>query len=161
MLTRIETYYNSQIGLEGRTELLDKTSWLAHLEWSRLQKLASFMDLYDLPLGTTVVSEGDRQPHLILIVKGQVRVVKKSKDGTEAELAKLGRGHSLGEMSLVEESATSATVVTTNPTQILAMSQANLKQLSIDDPYVAFFLAMNIARLLSVKLRRTSSLLVD
>src|SRR5262245_44991757 len=75
-----------------------------------------------LEIGTTLIRAGEPVEALIFVLEGQVAV---SIAGL-GEVARLGSGEILGEMSLVDESPPSATVTVVAPTQILAVDKQRL-----------------------------------
>ena len=101
--------------------------------------------------GTTPLREGEPIEALIFVLDGQVAV---SIAGV-GEVARLGSGEILGEMSLVDESPPSATVTVIAPTQILAVDkQALVERLDSNAGFAARFYRA-IAMFLSIRMRRT------
>jgi CRP/FNR family transcriptional regulator, cyclic AMP receptor protein len=101
--------------------------------------------------GTTLIRQGEPIEALIFVLDGQVAV---SIAGI-GEVARLGSGEILGEMSLVDESPPSATVTVVAPTQVLAVDKQRLvDRLESNAAFAARFYRA-IAMFLSIRMRST------
>jgi CRP/FNR family transcriptional regulator, cyclic AMP receptor protein len=101
--------------------------------------------------GSVLIRQGEPVEALIFVLDGQVSVTV---DGV-GEIARLGSGEILGEMSLVDESPPSATVTVVQPTQILAIEKQRLvARLDSDTAFAARFYRA-IAMFLSIRMRNT------
>src|ERR1700744_6245854 len=86
--------------------------------------------------GSVLIRQGEPVEALIFVLDGQVSVTV---DGV-GEIARLGSGEILGEMSLVDESPPSATVTVVQPTQILSIDKQRLAaRLDSDAPFAPRF----------------------
>jgi CRP/FNR family transcriptional regulator, cyclic AMP receptor protein len=104
-----------------------------------------------LEVGATLIREGEPIEALIFILDGQVAVTIAG----IGEVARLGSGEILGEMSLVDESPPSATVTVIAPTQILAVDkQVLVERLDGNAAFAARFYRA-IAMFLSIRMRNT------
>ena len=70
---------------------------------------------HDFEPGTVVIREGDVGQGLFVILLGEVEIVHKDPTGREKAVAKLGAGEMFGEMSLLGDRPTTATVRTLSP----------------------------------------------
>jgi CRP/FNR family cyclic AMP-dependent transcriptional regulator len=104
-----------------------------------------------LDVGTVLIRQGQPIEALIFVLDGQVSVTV---DGL-GEIARLGSGEILGEMSLVDESPPSATVTVVQPTQILAIDKQHLVARLDSDAAFAARLYRAIATFLSIRMRNT------
>src|ERR1700744_5279119 len=101
--------------------------------------------------GSVLIRQGEPVEALIFMLDGQVSVTV---DGV-GEVARLGSGEILGEMSLVDESPPSATVTGVQPTQVLAVEKQRLvARLDSDAAFAARFYRA-IAMFLSIRMRNT------
>src|SRR3984957_8099945 len=104
-----------------------------------------------LDVGRVLIRQGRTIEALIFVLDGQVAV---SIAGL-GEVARLGSGEILGEMSLVDESPPSATVTVVAPTQILAIDKQRLvDRLESNAAFAARFYRA-IAMFLSIRMRST------
>lgn len=75
-----------------------------------VQRLGSYMTAVRLPAGSVLVTEGRRNVQFILIESGTVSVTR----GGE-QIAQLGAGDFVGELSLLGDGVANATVTTVTP----------------------------------------------
>ena len=86
----------------GRLPLLDGASNAV------VERLASYMTPVRLPAGVVLVAEGERNVQFVLVESGTVSVTR---DGRQ--VAQLGAGDFVGELSLLGDGVANATVTTT------------------------------------------------
>jgi CRP/FNR family transcriptional regulator, cyclic AMP receptor protein len=101
--------------------------------------------------GDILITEGTPADALIFVLDGEVSVSV----ADIGEIARLGVGEILGEMSFVDKSPPSATVTAAVPTQVLAVDRALLAQHLLVSPEFAARFYLAIAMYLSVRMRAT------
>ena len=104
---------------------------------------------HELEAGVDIVHEGERGQGLFLILSGEVDVISRSASATPVNLARLRAGDMFGEMSLVTDQPTSATVRAATATTVLFLAREYVERLAEAVPEVqAYFeqLALNRAR---------------
>jgi CRP/FNR family cyclic AMP-dependent transcriptional regulator len=134
---------------------IDDPALLRNLELFQGLSAAELTGLNEL-LRSSVVAGGTHfitaeQPGEVVyvILDGTVKIYISREDGREVILAFLGRGDTVGEMSLIDSSGRSANVVTTERTRLLWMDRVTFQTcLRTLAP-----LAVNLIRLLSIRLR--------
>jgi CRP/FNR family cyclic AMP-dependent transcriptional regulator len=104
-----------------------------------------------LPVGTVLIREGEPVDALIFVLHGLLAVTVQG----VGEVARLGSGEILGEISLVDESPPSATVTVIEPAMVLWVDRAMLDAKAENDPHFAARLYRAIAMFLSVRMRAT------
>src|SRR5207248_3363178 len=104
-----------------------------------------------LPAGTVLIREGKPIEALTFVLDGVLSVTAEG----VSEIARLGSGEILGEMSLVDESPPSATVTVVEPATVLSIDRATLDAKTSCDPCFAARLYRAIAMFLSVRMRAT------
>jgi CRP/FNR family transcriptional regulator, cyclic AMP receptor protein len=127
--------------------ILKRVPWFADLEASELALLANRSDSRHYPEGSIVFHEGDRGDHLLVIVKGRLRVTLIDIDGDETILRELGPHDYLGELSLLDGLPRSASAVALETTELLRISR---------DPFLAL-----IAKRPSIALKVMSRIVAD
>jgi CRP/FNR family cyclic AMP-dependent transcriptional regulator len=90
------------------TSALKSMALCRALSAAELDAIAAIAKRRELATGGELFREGDAGDGLYLIVSGDINVIKRGPDG-EHQLAKLGQGAVLGEMSLITSEARSAT----------------------------------------------------
>jgi CRP-like cAMP-binding protein len=83
--------------------------------------------------GEVLFHEGDPGDALFIVASGSVKVVVPSDEGDEAILSTLGRGDSLGELSLLDGAPRSASAIAIEPVEALTLPRAQLKSLLATD----------------------------
>jgi len=102
-----------------------------------------------------LVREGEVGSSLFVLVKGDVDVVR-AEGGAEKVLALLSAPASLGEMSLIDREVRSATLRARTPVSALQLTAENFASFRkrSRDGFTLF--ALNVARVLSARLRETN-----
>ena len=104
---------------------------------------------HELEDGVTIIREGERGQGLFLILSGEVDVISHEASTEPVNLARLRAGDMFGEMSLVTDQPTSATVRTATAATVLFLAREYVERLAEAVPQVqAYFeqLALNRAR---------------
>ena len=143
-----------------RAECLDRSVWARDFEWAELKRLARFTVAIRLGKGALLFQEADRQAFMCLVLEGRLTIRKGGTGESATEIAELGPGESIGEMSLFEQQPRSASVVALTDSRLLLLSRKHLLEMKNLEPELAVTLIWQLARLLSQRLRRTSGLLV-
>lgn len=101
--------------------------------------------------------QGDAGDKMYLIAAGQVKVTVTSADGDEVILTVLDAGECFGELSLLDAQPRSATVQTTQHTDVLVLQRSSFVQFLRQAPDVA----IRLLGVLSGRLRATDQLVQD
>lgn len=117
-----------------------------------IAKLAEKLKPLSLPKGAVLFQQGDPGDSFYLITSGQVRVVKPGSSGEEVA-AFLGRGDSLGEMSLLtgEPRATAVRLDTT--CEFLTLEKKDFEEVLRGNPSVVLHLSRLLSRRLMMESR--------
>jgi len=84
---------------------------------------------HDLEPGTVIIREGDAGQGLFVMLLGEVEILQKDPSGREKPVAKLGAGEVFGEMSLLGDRPTTATVRTLSRTTIMFLGREYFQRL--------------------------------
>ncbi|QEP43661.1 cyclic nucleotide-binding domain-containing protein [Ectothiorhodospiraceae bacterium BW-2] len=123
--------------------------------------LASFMVLYRVPKGKVVMLEGEYDDFMCVPVTGSLDVLKIDKGQKLVHLTTIKPGRLFGEMSLLDSMPHSGTVRTLEECELLVMHKTHYEQLGKRYPKTALRFTQSIAVLMSQRLRRVSSKLID
>jgi CRP-like cAMP-binding protein len=159
----------------------EKILWMVLGKWNQsseeagklqfLKTLPFFQDLapWQLKKVTEVVFEriyeenenlfeqGQPGAALFLILEGRV-AIELENNGVRTPIAILEKGHFIGEMALLDESARSATARAVTPTKTLALYRNDLKRLIMSDPATACHIYKALACIVGDRLRTTNEL---
>ncbi len=129
---------------------------LSELNDEEIARLASNIDLVRFAKGANIFEQDTAGDSLVVIVSGQVGVVRKSsKDRTkERLLAVVGVGECIGEMALADGGARSATITALDDVEAVELTDTLYQKIREDNPKLAIKLALGIFRLLSKRLRQ-------
>ena len=72
--------------------------------------------------GDTIVAEGDLADRFYVIARGEVAISRRSPEGDEIKLARLGRGQFFGEVGILAETRRTATVRAIGDVELLGLS---------------------------------------
>jgi CRP/FNR family transcriptional regulator, cyclic AMP receptor protein len=137
-------------------ELLQDTFLFRNLNFGEAQALSRLCHNERRKKGEVVIEEGSLGQALYLVRSGQVKVLKGEGAQTE-ELAELGPSELFGEMSLIEDALTSASVVAATEVELLVIQRADFEDLLGQNASLALKIYKSFCRTLSERLRRTSS----
>ena len=144
-----------------KVDVLKTSPLFEMLSQPELEVLAELSKLRRYAPGDIVFEEGDLGDSLYVIVTGQLDVVKRVEPSGERLLATLKDRDFFGEMSLVDKEYRSATVRARSEAQLLQLSAENLVAFRRTYKDGFAFLLINIARVLSGRLRETNQLLAQ
>ncbi|MFA6032269.1 MAG: cyclic nucleotide-binding domain-containing protein [Myxococcota bacterium] len=108
-----------------------------------LVKITKIRDEFEMDQGEDVVGEAQA-----------------SRNSMERTLVHIKPGEFFGEMSFIDGKNRSASAFAIEKSEILALDRKVFETLSRDDTMLAFKLAMNMARIMSGRLRQTDQLVV-
>lgn len=110
------------------------------------------------PKNAVLVNEGDLSEALYVILEGKVKVFASDESGKEVILDMMEAGEFFGELSLLDESPRSASVMTMEPTRCLVVSRADFNDCLGKHPEVALSLIRILARRVRVLTENVKSL---
>jgi len=131
------------------TVALEAMPLFAGLPPEQLSALAGLLHRRSVLAGATLMLMEETGEVAYLIARGTVKVCAEQADGSEVILALLGAGEVVGELSLLGPRTRSASVVTLEACDLLALSRANFESCLRTMPA----LPLNLARLLARRLR--------
>jgi len=92
-----------------------------------LARLLAAIRVEEISGGNEIVRQGDVGSEAFVIARGLLRVVRHD-GGDETVLAQLGPGAMFGEMALISESPRSASVVASEPAQLLVLDRSEIER---------------------------------
>ena len=144
-----------------RAELLDKTRWANEFEWEEVFALSEWMEMFAIPKGGVLFSEGEQSYFMCVLIEGEVSVLKRDSNNEEVSVAIVRNGYTLGEMALLENAPRSATVRATRNTRLLVLSRGSFEKMCEKRPALALKFIRHVSRMISQRLRRMSGALVE
>lgn len=143
------------------TEFLGNTKLFCTLLPEELEVIKKYFVTEYVKANRTVFTEGEPGHALYIIVYGTVNILKELEDKKIKTLAQLGEGDLFGELALIDGNVRSAGVKTVRDSSLLVFHREKLNELIAEAPYTAFKIIMQIAKILSNRLRDTNDQVVD
>ncbi len=140
-----------------KLEVLQKSPLFEMLSQPELELLAELSRPRRYSAGEVVFEEGDLGDSLYVLMNGEVEVVHKGSKGELRALATLRPPEFFGEMSLIDKEFRSATVRAKSDSTMLHLTAENLATFRKNHKDGFAFLVINIARVLSTRLRETNA----
>ena len=140
-----------------KVDLLAQSPLFERMSTEELNYLCSLCKPMRFQAGETVFEEGSLGDTLFVIARGHLEVVRKDLTGEEKVLTSLSAPQFFGEMSLIEKEFRSATVRAVSDSELLQLSAENLNAFRRRYRDGFTFLVVNIARVLSSRLRESSA----
>lgn len=107
--------------------------------------------------GQVIFDEGELGDSLYVIALGEVEVVRKDAGGAQKVIAVLGPNQFFGEMSLIDKEYRSASVRARTDCELLQLTAENLTTFRKQHRDGFAFVVINIARVLSSRLREANT----
>ncbi|REJ19014.1 MAG: Crp/Fnr family transcriptional regulator [Paenibacillaceae bacterium] len=110
-------------------ELLRKVSLFDQMTDEQLEHILSIAQRRTFPAGTVLFHENDYGAAFYVILKGSIKIFKRSAKGEEKVLTLLQSGDSFGELSLIDGRPRSASAATLEPTSVLVIAEQPFHEL--------------------------------
>lgn len=139
-------------------EMLRAPSALMQLSPAQARAVVAFMRPHVIAEGTVLMREGDTDhtDHMLLVIRGEVTVETVEPDRDQVRtMTVLGPGSLIGELSLFDGEARSATCTATTVVHGAILTRQDLEDLTAQDPATAARLMTAIVHRLADRLRRS------
>ena len=136
----------------SNAELLKRVPLFSNLTDTQATSLIGSLNKKRFRKSETIVCLGEKSNALFVILSGRAKVVLSNEKGKEVLLALLEPGDYIGELSLLDNSAHSATVVAISPVDTLALGQHDFAQCILNNAP----LAVSIMRGMAARLRKAN-----
>jgi CRP/FNR family cyclic AMP-dependent transcriptional regulator len=125
---------------------LRRVPLFAGLTEPQFEQLAAGSARRSYPKGRTIVSEGEPSQSMYILLAGRAKVQRSDSEGKEVILAVLGSGEYFGEMSLIDDSPRSASVITLESSEFIAVSKEAFKAMLAQSPDMAMSVMRGLVR---------------
>jgi CRP/FNR family cyclic AMP-dependent transcriptional regulator len=140
------------------TAVLKNVPLLASFPDEQLRVLTAVVSRRSVPRGTVVMAAGDPTDSLYIVISGRLKVMMSDAEGKEVILSFLGAGEYFGEMGLIDDSPRSASVVSSEPCELLAIAKRDFKRCLADNFEMATTVMRGLVRRLREADRKIGSL---
>ena len=145
----------------SKREILADSPLFQNLLNAELTMLADLFSIREFKRGDAVFGQGDIGDSLYVIAEGTVEVLQKAASGEMVRLAALEAPQFFGEMSLIDKEDRSATIRAASDSVLLQLSNENLHIFAKNYRNGFTWIAVNIARVVSARLRQTNRRLME
>ena len=134
------------IAHEDNKMFLRRVPLFSSLADVQLDTLSSGSTRRSFPRNRTIVSEGEPSQSLYLMLAGRAKVQRSDAEGKEVILAMIGPGEFFGEMSLIDDAPRSASVITIEPCDFIAIQKDSFKGMLAQSPDMAMQIMRGLVR---------------
>jgi CRP/FNR family cyclic AMP-dependent transcriptional regulator len=138
------------------SEIIQDNFLFKNLNFEEAQNLARICHQEQFKKGETIIEENALGQALYLVENGEVRVIK-GEGSAAKEITRLGAGQLFGEMSLIEDELTSATVVAATDVRLLVIRRNEFEDLLANNQALALKVYKSFCKTLSERLRKTTA----
>jgi len=107
---------------------------------------------------TILISKGDKSDQLFVVLKGKLKVAITDASGKEIIMSFLGAGDYFGEMAMIDGESRSATIMTTQASEVLTISRDDFHRTLLSSPDLMFELLKVLARKVRIATDKLESL---
>lgn len=136
--------------------IIERIRLFEDFERGEIEKLARYMRCYRVAAGTEIIREGDAGDFMVLLIEGEIEIVKRDARGLPQRMGVDGPGKTLGEMSLIDGEPRFASCVSLEPALFAVLDRAALIRLVAEDAKLGVKLLMELLMLLNQRLRTLS-----
>jgi CRP/FNR family transcriptional regulator, cyclic AMP receptor protein len=119
---------------EENKAFLRRVPLLSSLTENQIETLAAASTRRAFPKGRMIVAEGEPSQSLYVLLSGRAKVQRSDSEGKEVILAVLTSGEFFGEMSLIDDAPRSASVITIESCDFIAIQKDTFKQMLQHSP---------------------------
>jgi CRP-like cAMP-binding protein len=116
---------------DPKLQSLKAVPLFAGLKKADLAEVAQLADEIDMPAGKTLIAEGEAGRQFFVLLQGVVVVRRKGR-----KLRELGAGDFFGEIALLSDRPTTATVTTLVPARLAVITRASFSRLLRSSPSI-------------------------
>lgn len=137
--------------LQLKRELLSKMPLFARLNEREMLRIMQVAEVVSYEPGEVVVQEGDRGDELFIVLSGEVRISR-----GETVLNDFGPGEHFGEMALIRAVPRSATVIASEPSELIVLHRSDFFEILRKEAELAVKLLWQFLGVLADRLDQTS-----
>ena len=143
---------------EQNKAFLRRVPLFQSLDETQLDVLATGSLRRNYPRGRTIVAEGEPSQSLYILLSGRAKVQRSDSEGKEVILAVIGPGEFFGEMSLIDDSPRSASVITLESSDFMAINKDSFKAMLMQHTEICMQIMKGLVRRLREADRKIETL---
>lgn len=146
---------------EELCQMLESAQMFNDFTRAEIQQLAGYARAYAVEKGATIFKEGQKGSFMCIVIDGRVDIFKQSDTRENKRITTVRPGKSMGEMSVLDDLPHSATTIATEFTKLILITKNNFDMMTEKHPDLGLKVLRKIAKLLSLRLRQTTGILLD
>ncbi len=147
--------------MEQLCEMIETTQMFDDFLRNEVELVAKYSRAYEVEKGSPVFKEGQKGSFMCLLIDGRIDIFKEDDKRERKKITTIRPGKTMGEMSLLDDLPHSATTIATEKSTLVLITRNNFDHLLMEHPVLAVKLMRKIARLMSLRLRQTTGILLD
>lgn len=156
-----ESLGNASSFVENILEIIDHIHIFEGFDRADVVDLAQHMTCYRAAAGKEIIREGEPGEFMLLLLEGNIEIVKIGSTGLPQRIGVVSPGETLGEMSLVDGEPRFASCVSIDQTKFAVLDRDALAQILRNEPHLGIKILMELLKLLNQRLRGTGKRLVQ
>lgn len=132
--------------MQKAESLINKVDLFSDLDENALELLVSHSRVVNFKKNSILMSEGETGESLYIIETGSVRIYVSDEQGAEMTIFVQGPGSYIGEISLLDGSPRTASVVALEQTKVLMISKASFFECVSKNPQIAFRIIQSVTQ---------------
>lgn len=136
--------------------LVGKSQFFTEFSQEDISTLAGYMDVFRAQPGEIIIREGEQGDFMLLIVDGEVDILKKNRRAEQQHMTSAGPGMMLGEMSMIDGEPRFATCMASQTTTFAVLTRDNMAKIILDHPSLGSKILVKMVTMLSLRLRQIS-----
>jgi CRP-like cAMP-binding protein len=141
--------------------VLRETPFFQDFSSEELNFFSRNVSLRYFPAQTVLFGKGEVGDYLFFVVEGAVDVRLESVGSKQMVIGTFDRGSCVGEMSIVDDYPRSATIVVTEPSELLILTRKRFESMCKKNPPVGIKFLLGLTKNLSIRLRKTNGRFAD
>ena len=146
------------MSLEANKAFLKRVPLFSGLGERQLEKVAAGSVRRSFARGRMMVAEGEPSSALYILLAGRAKVQRSDSEGKEVILAVLGSGECVGEMSLIDDAPRSASVITMESCEFMAINKETFLATLEENPPIALKIMKGLVKRLREADRKIETL---
>jgi len=148
--------FKAKIKPASMEEMLSKIPVFEKLEVKELRQIATIVHRRQYSKGEYVFYQGDPGLGMYVVEKGKVGIVV-GDNGSQKEVTELGDGDFFGEISLLDESPRSASIIVKEDSHLIGFFRPDLFELIERTPKTGLKIIVKLAEMIGERLRHMNS----
>ena len=160
LLGRFERVADNATIAEELGTLLGRAPLFSDFSQDDIRTLAAYMGVYRAQPAETIIREGDVGDFMLLIIRGEVEILKRGHHREQQHMTSVGAGTTIGEMSMIDGEPRFATCVASESALFAVLTRENLARIIVEQPMLGAKILMELVLMLSQRRRATSEKLL-